>query len=448
MKLSKVEITNFRCFEHLTVPLQEDVNVFVGVNGAGKSTLLDAIAIALYDIVAANSPVRFNQRKTNKTELYASDLRLPLSPKLLAITIKAQADKFQPLPPEFPADKAIEWSNSVQHTPPAGFKYPSSNDRTLKNIYAYCRALASLAIKEPKALIELPVVAYYRSTRNLPRHPETRKTDAMDIGLSVAYKRALDASGDYDEMFAWFERREAQELRQQRENPQAKPFDDLKSLQNALQKIEGIQRAFISSATNSLCVELLKHNGSTETLDVSQLSDGYRNLLALIADFARRLAIAHPNWENPLTAPGILLIDEIELHLHPHWQQRIIPNLRAAFPNTQLIVTTHSPQVLTTVESRNIAIVRDLKLYAPSIGTYGAESKRVTQEVLDTESRPPDNENTDRIRQLFTLINQDKLSEAFELSAELMKTMGSDEPALIEAQMIIKNREWEKELGV
>ncbi|HML30919.1 MAG TPA: AAA family ATPase, partial [Hyphomicrobium sp.] len=73
--------------------------------------------------------------------------------------------------------------------------------------------------------------------------------------------------------------------------------------------------------------------GATRTLEVAQLSDGYRTLLAVVLDFARRLVQANPSFPNPLEAPGILLIDEIELHLHPRWQQTIIPSLQSAFPN-------------------------------------------------------------------------------------------------------------------
>jgi predicted ATP-binding protein involved in virulence len=165
-------------------------------------------------------------------------------------------------------------------------------------------------------------------------------------------------------------------------------------------------------------------------------------------DFARRLAQANPNWDNPLKAPGILLIDEIELHLHPQWQQKIIPNLRAVFPETQLIVATHSPQVLTTVDSQNILILRDGEIRAAPIHTSGAESKRVLQEVMQTDSRPPDNANANQIRELFHLINQGQLQQASVLCDALMRTLGPDDPTLIEAQAIIENRAWEKELGL
>ncbi len=119
-------------------------------------------------------------------------------------------------------------------------------------------------------------------------------------------------------------------------------------------------------------------------MELSQLSDGYRNMLALFLDFGRRLVQANPTWPNPLEAPGILLIDEIELHLHPRWQQSVIPSLRSAFPDTQLIVSTHSPAVLTTVLREHIRLLasdHQFERLPDDVGTYGAENSRVLAEA-------------------------------------------------------------------
>jgi len=274
---------------------------------------------------------------------------------------------------------------------------------------------------------------------------------SLSLERQDAFQNALDAGTDYRAMVQWFYRRENQELRERlqiRDKPDFE-FTDLKAVRLALKRaLDNVSRIFFDGDPPSLKVESTDAHSKPEVLELEQLSDGYRNLLALILDFARRLAQAHPGWDNPLEAPGILLIDEIELHLHPQWQQRIVPNLRAIFPNTQLIAATHSPQVLTTVQRENIAILKEYALYAPHVSTYGAESKRVMREVMQTENRPPGNEVADQLRQLFGLINQGMLVEAWGLYEDLACRLGTDEPALIEAQAAIKNREWEKELGL
>ena len=252
-------------------------------------------------------------------------------------------------------------------------------------------------------------------------------------------------------MLRWFYLRENDELREklQRKKDPEFEYPDLAVIRKALVRVlENVKNVFFWGTPPRLMVEIEGPKGELQTFSIDQLSDGYRNLLAIVLDFARRQAqAAYPELVNPLEAHGILLIDEIELHLHPAWQQTILSRLHEVFPNTQLFVTTHSPQVLTTVESRNIFIVRDHRIRAASTASYGAESKKLLERVLGVSSRPPaeDNEFVRAINHLFHLIDQEKLADAQQKLDELMDEIGFDDPALIEAQTIIENRLWEKE---
>jgi predicted ATP-binding protein involved in virulence len=463
MKLTKIDITNFRCFESLAVPLQPDVNVFVGVNASGKTAVLDAIAIALYDIVAANGGGGKRQRALQSVNLRPSDIHIPLDAREPVterrefVQISAQAGSYYALR-EFPSQTPsgeqafIEWTNHIRYRPPNDFDYETSKSTQLSDLYRYFQGLwQEIRRSDPKALIPIPVVAYYRAHRRLFQMPQMGDIFQSKLERQDAFQNALDAGAHYQAMCQWFYLRENRELRErlQIRNDGTFEFPDLRAVRQALCKtLEHVERVFFDDSPPRLKVAFAALNGSPQVLELEQLSDGYRNLLAVVLDFARRLAQAHPNWEKPLEAPGVLLIDEIELHLHPQWQQKIIPNLCAVFPNTQLIMATHSPQVLTTVESRSIFILRDRELRAAPLQTYGAENKRVMQEVMQTDSRPPDNENVNQIRELFRLINQGHLQQASVLCKELMHRLGQDEPTLIEAQTIIENRAWEQELGL
>ena len=255
-----------------------------------------------------------------------------------------------------------------------------------------------------KALIPLPAVAYYRAHRRLSEMPYLGDIFSLDLNKAGAFQGALNAGSNYEAMCQWFYLRENQELREKVQIGSDKEFEfsDLKAVRQALSlTLENVEKVFFSDNPPTLKIAMREPNGTARVWELEQLSDGYRNLLAVVLDFARRLAQANPGWDKPLEAPGILLIDEIEMHLHPHWQQTVIPSLRKVFPNTQLIVTTHSPQVLTTVRSKNISILRGQKIFSPPPDTYGAESKRVLEQVLQTESRPPENENANQLRKLF-----------------------------------------------
>jgi predicted ATP-binding protein involved in virulence len=463
MKLSKIDITNFRCFETLSIPLQPDVNVFVGVNGAGKTAILDAVAIVLWDIVAANGGGGKRERKAQNVVLRASDIFIPstsknaVSKQLDFVHVRASATDYYDVPDFFnmvegKSKRAIEWHEHVRFRPPSNFDYDNRTSHELSNIYAYFESLWNeIRTTGPEALIPLPVIAFYRSQRRLNEMPELGEIFDATLERQGAFQGALNAGVNYKAMCQWFYLRENQELRQKVQAREGTAFEipDLKAVRMAIiNTVENVERIFFDGTPPRLKVALGSHNGAAQVLELEQLSDGYRNLLAIVLDFARRLAQANPNWENPLEAPGVLLIDEIELHLHPRWQQTVIPKLRKVFPNTQLLVTTHSPQVLTTVQEKNIFILKNQKLFSPNVGTYGSESNWVLEEVLQTDSRPPDNENADQIRELFRLISSGALTEASLLMKKLTQSMGVTEPALVEAETIIRNREWEKDLNL
>jgi predicted ATP-binding protein involved in virulence len=188
-------------------------------------------------------------------------------------------------------------------------------------------------------------------------------------------------------------------------------------------------------------------DGCERELSLQMLSDGYRTMLALVMDFARRMAQANPHLAEPLEAEAILLVDEIDLHLHPLWQQTVIPSFRRAFPQTQLILTSHSPQVLTTVEAEKIFIVETTGIRPCPAPTYGARSSDVVAEVLGLKSlRPPGNEIAEKISSLFRALDTGKLEEAKGLRAELESwAKGFPEPDLVRADLLIRRLEHQQQ---
>ena len=150
-----------------------------------------------------------------------------------------------------------------------------------------------------------------------------------------------------------------------------------------------------------------------EELIINQLSDGEKCLLAMVGDLARRLAIANPSLPDPLQGSGVVLIDEIELHLHPKWQREIIPALTRTFPNCQFIVTTHSPQVISHVKPEGIYILEktDAGVIAKRPeSSYGRDSNRILEDLMDVPARPQ--EIKDSLHELFRLIDEGNLDDA------------------------------------
>lgn len=135
----------------------------------------------------------------------------------------------------------------------------------------------------------------------------------------------------------------------------------------------------------------INKNGSE--LIINQLSDGEKCLLAMVGDIARRLAIANPGLENPLAGEGVVMIDEIELHLHPDWQRKIIPSLTRTFPNLQFIVTTHSPQIISHVQPDSIYLLEStpegIVAKRPE-SSFGRDINRILEDIMGVGARPPE----------------------------------------------------------
>ena len=156
------------------------------------------------------------------------------------------------------------------------------------------------------------------------------------------------------------------------------------------------------------------------------LSNGEKAIFYFVADIARRLAIANPNNLNAdKEGKGIVLIDEIDLHLHPSWQRKIIPALTKTFPNIQFFITTHSPQVLSNVRHENIFVIEDFKVKKDIAHTLGRDSNSILFDIFDEEKRPI--KHKDIINSIYELIDNDKIVEAKKELEEIKKDLGEDD---------------------
>lgn len=181
---------------------------------------------------------------------------------------------------------------------------------------------------------------------------------------------------------------------------------------------------------------------------LSELSQGEKSIISLVGDLARRMLILNPHKDNPLETPAIVIIDELELHLHPTWQKDIICKLKESFPKTKFILTTHTPTVVSSIINQNIYLISDNKITQfKDQGTYGAEYSRIYKDLYNIELRP-DNEITKMLDRYLELIDKNKYDseEAVSLRTKLDKNFKNNEPALEEATLIIENKEWEKSL--
>ncbi len=178
---------------------------------------------------------------------------------------------------------------------------------------------------------------------------------------------------------------------------------------------------------------LIGRKGSS--VAVSHMSDGERGALALVLDLTRRLVQANPEMDNPVVeAEAVVLIDEIDLHLHPAWQRRIVDNLTATFPRCQFIATTHSPQVIGEVEHDRIHIMTDAEVSSPT-HSFGVDSSRVLEEIMDAEPRT--RKAQDLLSQVSGEIGKQRYKQSQALLSRLVDVLGESDPEVTRIQTLL-----------
>ena len=286
--------------------------------------------------------------------------------------------------------------------------------------------------------VNIPLVVYYpvnRAVLDIPLEiPQENSSEQVD-----AYKQALDGVQiRFGSFFQWFRSVEDVENEELRENHNYRD-ERLEAVRKAISSLLGEEFSKLRVRRSPLRMTVTKQG---QELIINQLSDGEKCLLAMVGDLARRLAIANPGLSDPLQGSGVVLIDEIELHLHPKWQREIIPALTRTFPNCQFIVTTHSPQVISQVKPEGIYILErtDAGIVAmrPE-SSYGRDSNRILEDLMDTPERPQ--EIKENLLELFRLIAKGELDSARLLHQKIADEIGADEPELVGASVSIRRRE-------
>lgn len=182
-------------------------------------------------------------------------------------------------------------------------------------------------------------------------------------------------------------------------------------------------------------------NKGKEEFNLNQLSDGEKNLITLVGDIARRLAIANPYSKEPLKGIGLILIDEIDLHLHPSWQRRMIPRLLETFPNCQFIVSTHSPLVLSHVKPESLFLLKNERNelnYSMTTESYGKNTDRILEDLFEVDARPTNVK--ERLKKLFILIEKGEIDKAEHEIDTLSNILVGGDPELVRANVLIKRK--------
>ena len=428
MRIDQLRLIHFRGISDLTLDFPERTTVLVGVNGAGKSSILDALRFLLMRfsehlhavLLAKDDPRLLRQRAQAASVPSLSDIqvgRLNLQLEVLA-SIEG---------------RTLNWSIASQPAPLGGFEVLASLQGTLP----FFEAHSAQAWKNPQ--LSIPLFAYYFGGYYSAEEEDPKYTEEAIQNQFSAYEHALDGTAIASAVpfVKWFRQREDYENEKRTENSLFRDAQ-LEAVRGAVRELlPGLDNLRIRRQPARM---LIQKRGAE--LELKHLSAGERYLLALGGDIARRLALANPAAQEPRLCNGVILIDEIETHLHPGWQRKIIPALERTFPNCQFIVATHSPQVLSEVRPVSIYLLDqeqgELKVTRPSL-SYGRDTNRILEEVMGVPERP--DEIRQKLGEYFRLIAMGKQENARALRQELEKEIGPDEPEFARADVLIRAQE-------
>jgi len=465
MKLKNIQITNFRCFDSLSIDLDEQLTVIVAKNGQGKSSILDAIRIGLWSFVSGFDLAR-NSQNDPANGIRIDDVRMlkmrdGQTARQLPCKITLVGDYDINLIGFEAYRKTWTWTR-FRESERKGTK--TKDNITSKRI----KTLASVAqfkISDPKNPdTDLPIVGYYGtgrlwSQKRLTQDKISVKQDTDFFMRLFAYRDCLDPASSYKHFADWFtwvfKSYREQQIKQLEKGI---AFDEESTWKNTIQVVQQAIDSFLQETTGWHSLEysesheksLILNHDEQGALKVELLSDGIRSILAMVGDIAYRCIKLNPHLglNAAKETLGVIMIDEVDMHLHPAWQQTVLVDLCKAFPKIQFIVTTHSPQVISTVAGHKIRILADNQAITGEPGTQGAEASRILREVFGVELRAQHLEIVKKLNRYLELIDNDKwdTEEAITLRKTLDEWSQGHEPELTKADIDIRMKQFQRQL--
>ena len=401
MRLDSLTLENYRCFKRLEVEFHPELTVLIAPNGAGKTTVLDAARVALWPFVKGFD--LGSQTGKSATIAPADVRRQPMPDGNMEPQLPSVVEAVGSWAGENPAKTWRQWRERVK----AGTN--TLGDAATKALTAYGKGNEHIA-RQVGDDVTLPLIAHLGTSR---LWYEGRFTSvAEDVALNMTsysrtsgYLNCLSYSSSFKTFTAWY----GWVFKSYREQ-QVAAFEKGVDLSDTGRRFEATVRAvkraidsLISAQTgwhgleyrHSEHQQLVMQHDRLGVMPVDMLSDGVRNAIAMVADLAFRACKLNPQFgeDAPRETHGVALIDEVDMFLHPTWQQTILASLRTAFPKVQFIVTTHSPQVLTTVPRENIRVLEQEDGFAearmPLFSPLAHESGDALAKVMGTLKEPP-----------------------------------------------------------
>lgn len=435
MQLEGLQLKNFRCYDELNIDFDARLTVIVGQNGKGKTAIFDAIAMGLEPYLRAwgLKGRRLSAKDVRRVPIYKEDGR-----------------HIAGMETRYPAEISLRGgADGNSYSSCCRLDQAGTLSTQAESLESCARGLREAA-QSPTGVL-LPAFAYY-GTQRIWVDSSLMQYDTRPLSeRSVGYEECLEPSSSYNTFGQWFEQVEKQALAEQQYSAE---LQQNVMIRNAIQQAVDVCLRSVGLHdlyyNHKLGCFVVSHPQTGEML-VDDLSDGFRSIISMVADLAYRMVRLNPQLgeDAVVDTPALVLIDEVEMHLHPLWQQTVLLDLQRAFPKTQFIVTTHSPQVLTSVAPECIRVLswgKEFEGVRRVSFSLGADSTQLLREIQQVDPRPQTLPIVQELKRYLELVSQDQWdsAEALSMRKQLDDWSQGREPALLRADMDIRLRQFRR----
>lgn len=432
MQIDKIYLNNFKLFENKTINFSGKFSLIIGDNGVGKTSILEALSIGLGGFLAGIDGVRTRNIQLDEVRVIGQNV----------------GDATYTSEPQFPCsvectgkiyEKKISWKRSIN-------KKDGRTDRiNAKKVTTLAINLQKKITQHQDSNIILPIISYQGAGRlySQKREKWINPFEKQELSRFMGYTDCLEAESNIKLFVNWLRKMTLISLQKK------KPIGELDA---TLKAISTFMHGLVENEEEvSLFYDFEKEEVIVE-IDDNQLplrlmSSGYRSLIGMVADIAFRMALLNPQLKEKASqlTPGVVLIDELDLHLHPKWQWKIVEDLKRTFPLVQFIATTHSPIIVSSCKNGEIINITGDE-YEKS-QTFGWQVQDILSQVMGANNRSPIVEkNVNLYEKLYEKKLEGVLSEKeslklVKLENELLSGLPESDPVVTLAKLnVIKNK--------
>jgi predicted ATP-binding protein involved in virulence len=395
MKIKKLQLHNFRCFKEYELEFSDRFTLLIGDNGSGKTAILDTLVLAFSEFLEGFP-----------RNIQPTDLRIFSEDDIRYVSLSMGQN---PIRERGNDVLSLNLEGIVNQERLRWILFDRFGPKYISGVTEIASELAE-KISSPDTL--LPLLAYYgtgRLWRKIDNDEiETLSPDSRLLG----YRDCLNPASNLEQLFRWFK---TQELAALQKKVRRHVLEAVR--ETIVSMIPDAEHAWWDVDWNELLVRV-SIQGKPQTIPFHLLSDGYRNMIGMVADIAYRMATLNPQLEADVIkqTEGMVLIDEIDLHLHPKWQKQVVGRLLDTFPKIQFVASSHSPFIIQSLYHRDDILLWDLE-----------KSKPVTIDSKSIEDIAENQQGVEIPQQSQRFLDMEKAAEEYYTVLKQIPPAGEDE---------------------